>query len=201
MKIRIVLFDAVGVLFPLNTAVGDDLAARFNLSEKQLQQMWEGFYPEYSVGELTTEAFLNTFANTYHLPRREVTEEIFVESFLKALTPMIGMENVLARLSNTGVTLAMLSDTTPMFAQSRRELVFSHYFDHIFLSFEIGYKKPDPRAFNVVTEYYRVPPEEVFFIDDSQKNVDAAKKLGMDAVKFINAKELTQYLERTGLLT
>jgi len=65
MSIKVVLFDAVGVLFPLNTVVGDDLAARFHLSEEQLQSMWKGFYQDYTVGKLTTGQFLDVFAKTY----------------------------------------------------------------------------------------------------------------------------------------
>lgn len=195
------LFDAVGVLFPLNTVVGDDLAARFHLSEEQLQSMWKGFYQDYTVGKLTTGQFLDVFAKTYRLPRYKVTEEVFTTSFKRALTPMPGMKKILAELDKTNVTLAMLSDTTPMFAHARREWLFSHYFDQVFLSFEIGHKKPAREAFRAVIEYYDVGPEEIFFIDDTQHNVDAARQYGLQAVLFEDAERLRQDLRQTGLLS
>ena len=198
--IKIVLFDAVGVLFPANTVVGDDLTARFNLSTDALGNMWNGFYRDYMVGEMTTQEFLDRFAATYGIPRTQVTEEIFTESFLRALAPMPGMENILKALKETSKTIAMLSDTTEMFAQARREWVFSEYFDHIFLSFEIGYKKPDRQAFEAVMKYYAAAPEEIFFIDDNQGNVDAARQLGLGATTFINAQSLTTDLRRSGIL-
>ena len=200
MKIKIVLFDAVGVLFPANTVVGDDLAARFNLSEEELSLMWKGFYQEYVLGKLTTSEFLDTFAATYHIPREQVTEEVFTESFLRALSPIPGMEDVLRKLNDTGPTVAMLSDTAEMFAQARRTSLFSEYFDHIFLSFEIGYKKPDPRAFQAVIDYYQVKPEEIFFVDDLQVNIDAAKQLGMNGAVFNDAEALAKKLSSSGMI-
>ncbi len=200
MKIKIVLFDAVGVLFPANTVVGDDLARSFNLSTDQLSMMWKGFYGDYTTGKLTTDGFLDKFAATYNLPRQEVTQEVFTAGFQKALSPMPGMEDMLTKLQTTGVTIAMLSDTAEMFADSRRSWVFGKYFDHIFLSFEIGYRKPDPHAFQVVLDYYKAQPYEVLFIDDSQANVDAAKQCGMNAILFTDAHTVTKMLEQHTIL-
>lgn len=193
-NVKIVLFDAVGVLFPKNTVVGDDLAAQFNLSEAQLARMWKGFYPEYATGKLTTEQFLETFASTYNIPHEQVTTDVFTRSFLRALTPMPGMAAILRALQNTTITLAMLSDTSEMFADARRKWLFSEYFDHIFLSFEIGYRKPDARAFQAVLDYYHVTPAEVFFIDDNTENITAAQQLGMQTLHFENAEQLMREL-------
>jgi len=200
MSIKIILFDAVGVLFPVNTVVGDDLGKRFHLTEEQLAKMWKGFYPDYAVGKLSTDEFLDTFAATYNLPRQEVTKEVFTESFQKALSPMPGMNDILAGLQKSEATLAMLSDTSEMFADARRSWLFSEYFDHIFLSFEIGYKKPDIHAFQAVTDYYKIRPDEVFFIDDNLGNVKAATKYGMTATAFTDAKALIKKLEDIGIL-
>ncbi len=200
MTTKIVLFDAVGVLFPANTVVGDDLAQRFNLTTDQLAIMWKGFYSDYTVGKLTTDEFLDKFAETYNLPQQDVTREVFTESFRRALAPMPGMEDVLIKLRDSGVTIAMLSDTAEMFADARRSWLFSEYFDKIFLSFEIGYKKPDVHAFQAVTDHYKVQPDEVFFIDDTPGNIDAAKTYGMDAVVFTDADTLLKTLQEYNLL-
>lgn len=200
MKFKIVLFDAVGVLFPANTVVGDDLARRFNLSTDELLKMWKGIYPEYTVGKLTTAEFLDTFAQTFNIPRSDVTEEVFTESFKKSLSPMPGMEDILKKLSATDIKMAMLSDTAEMFADARRNWLFSEYFDHIFMSFEIGYKKPDPHAYQAVLDYYKVQPEEIFFIDDLAGNIDAAKQLGLDGATFTNSEQLARELQQAGIL-
>jgi len=198
--IKLVLFDAVGVLFPLNKVVGDDLSAAFNLSETQLKHMWDELYPDYTIGKLSTEQFLDRFAEIYNLPREKVTESVFLESFLRALTPMPGMQELLQKLHKAGVRMAMLSDTTPMFAYVRRNWIFSEFFDHIFLSFEIGHKKPDKAAFQAVIDHYQLQPNEFFFVDDNEQNVVAAQHLGLQAVQFTTAETLAQKLAQVQVL-
>jgi putative hydrolase of the HAD superfamily len=68
------------------------------------------------------------------------------------------------------------------------------------MSFEIGYKKPDIHAFQAVTNYYKVQPEDVFFIDDRQANVDAACKYGMTGAIFTDAETLVKTFEKVGIL-
>jgi HAD superfamily hydrolase (TIGR01509 family) len=65
------------------------------------------------------------------------------------------------------------------------------------LSFEIGYKKPDIHAFQTVTNYYKVRPEEVLFIDD---NPEAATRYGMSGAVFTGAETLAKILEEAGIL-
>jgi HAD superfamily hydrolase (TIGR01509 family) len=108
---------------------------------------------------------------------------------------------LLQKLKNADTTIALLSDTSEMFAEARRNWVFSEYFDHIFLSFEIGFKKPDVRAFQTVTDYYNVRPDEVFFIDDNPENVIAAQKLGIQSVQFKNAETLIVALQNIHILS
>lgn len=200
MPIKVVLFDAAGVLFPVNRVVGAALAQHFSLTEEQLLPMWQNLYIRYGAGELTTDEFLRAFAAMYNLPSTKDIQRIFTESFVRSLTPMPGMGDVLEQLRKTDVTIAMLSDTSELFAHARRKSPFSKYFDKIFLSFEIGYRKPDPRAYQVVTDHYKVDPTEVFFVDDNYRNTDAALALGMQVNTFTNAKDLTAALKAAGIL-
>ena len=44
--------------------------------------------------------------------------------------------------------------------------------------------KPDPEIYLRLCKRYSLKPEECVFIDDTQKNVDAAQKLGMKGIHF-----------------
>jgi HAD superfamily hydrolase (TIGR01509 family) len=46
------------------------------------------------------------------------------------------------------------------------------------ISCEIGYEKPDPRAFQFLLEELDLPPNLCTFIDDKKENVEAARALG-----------------------
>ena len=54
-------------------------------------------------------------------------------------------------------------------------------FEKAYYSHLIGYRKPDVEAFHFVINDSRVDPAETLFIDDTQPNIDAAKKTGLQA--------------------
>ncbi|HTE57155.1 MAG TPA: HAD family phosphatase [Verrucomicrobiae bacterium] len=202
MKTSLVLFDAAGVLFPANKVVGETVQKEFGLSEEELSEFWHnGLYHELTVGRITTEDLLKAFAKTYNLPQEKVTKELFVGAFTKSLSPMPGIRDLIERLKKTGVKLALLSDTTEMYADIRHELGYYEPFEKLFFSYDIGFRKPDPQAYQAVIDHYGVPASEIFFIDDIAKNVEAAKNQGMRAVVFTGTPQLEKDLAAAGILS
>ena len=61
---------------------------------------------------------------------------------------------------------------------------FDDAFDHMVISAEAGFAKPDPRIYQLAMEKLGVLPEESIFVDDVQKNIDAANNLGMKGILF-----------------
>ena len=55
----------------------------------------------------------------------------------------------------------------------------SHYFEKLYLSYEIGYTKPDKRIYQFVLDDASLDPTETLFVDDGLANVEAGKELGM----------------------
>lgn len=194
MEIKVVLFDAAGVLFPANKVVGKELGKTFNLSPDELSDMWSGMYKDLSTGVLSTQDFLKLFAERYNIPLKRVSADSFTSSFEHALEPMPGIENILKTLSEN-ITLAILSDTAEMFMNARMKLSYFSYFEKQFLSFEIGALKPDPKTYQAVLDYYDIKPEQIFFTDDRIVNVEGAKKVEIDAELFTNVTTLTEQLQ------
>ncbi len=56
--------------------------------------------------------------------------------------------------------------------------------DDLVISAEVGMAKPDPRIFTLALERLGVRPDEAIFVDDFQRNIDAAHAVGMYAVHF-----------------
>jgi len=62
------------------------------------------------------------------------------------------------------------------------ELGLDHLFDDIVVSAEVGMAKPRPEIFRLAADRLGLPPEACVFVDDWDKNVDAARAVGMQAV-------------------
>ena len=67
-------------------------------------------------------------------------------------------------------------------------------FEKAYYSHLIGYRKPDVEAFHFVINDSRVDPAETLFIDDTQPNIDAAKKTGLQAALVSPQKDLVKVL-------
>ena len=60
--------------------------------------------------------------------------------------------------------------------------------------------KPDGRVFELLLDRFGLAPETTLFIDDSAKNVEAARAAGMQAIEFESPAGLRRRLEDAGLL-
>jgi len=65
------------------------------------------------------------------------------------------------------------------------------FFNQTYASNKIGCAKPDPDFFRLILEAEASQPNNTFFTDDRIENVQAAKALGINAVLFTGAKELS----------
>ena len=60
----------------------------------------------------------------------------------------------------------------------------SRYFDGTLISADVKIIKPQPEIYALLFQTFALKPEECFFIDDSNYNVDAAQLCGMSAALF-----------------
>lgn len=115
----------------------------------------------------------------------EVTDKQIDKAFCDFLVgiPTYRLEQLRQLKKQYGIY--MLSNTNPIMWHSRIAEEFRQegmeredYFDGIVTSFEARSIKPDAKIFHTVVENLGIKPEETLFLDDSQKNLDAASALG-----------------------
>ncbi len=76
------------------------------------------------------------------------------------------------------------------------EQQLQHLFDEIVISGEVGHAKPDAEFFEIALNKFRVNPDEVIFIDDQQRNIDAANILGIVGICYKNIQQLRTEMEQ-----
>lgn len=57
-------------------------------------------------------------------------------------------------------------------------------FSGVVFSAPLKTAKPDPAIYQYLFRTYSLKPEECFFIDDLEQNIEAGKSLGMDGIIF-----------------
>ncbi len=94
----------------------------------------------------------------------------------------------------------LLSNTNDMhvnFLKPRYD--FWPLFDHLILSYQIGYIKPEPEIFLEALHRCQAEPKECLFVDDIARYVEAAQSLGLTALQFTSESQLRLDLKALGI--
>lgn len=84
-------------------------------------------------------------------------------------------------LKHQNVEVCLLSNALPNLANTATGLTRKQ---NIFVSYELGLLKPDIKIYQQVLQKLNALPEEVIFVDDKLKNVEAAKSIGINGIVF-----------------
>ncbi|WP_406873806.1 HAD family phosphatase [Aminobacter sp. P9b] len=103
-------------------------------------------------------------------------------------------------LVDAGHDVTMLTNwASDTFREARGRFPFLERPRGVTVSGDVGLIKPDRRIYDLHVASFGLDPKAALFIDDSQKNVNAAIEAGWQAVLFTNAKTLEADLERLGI--
>lgn len=109
--------------------------------------------------------------------------------------------DVLRELRGLGVSLYALTNFSPdKFEWTRKQFGWFDWFGGIVVSGEERLVKPDPRIYQLLLDRYRLDAGDVVYVDDVAVNVDAARAVGMAAVRFTDPARLRADLSGFGLL-
>ena len=72
----------------------------------------------------------------------------------------------------------------------KKWLEFCELFDKMYLSHELGLRKPDIEIFEYILNEQKLIAEEVFFIDDSPQHIVSAKKTGIHCHYLLDNEEV-----------
>jgi HAD superfamily hydrolase (TIGR01509 family) len=201
MPIRFAYFDMGNVLLAFSHERAAEQMAQVAGITPQLA--WrivfeEGLQWAYERGEINRGEFLHRFCLAAEVqPDRDALDHASSAIF----EPIPEILPVLRRLRAAGVPLGVLSNTSPSHWRyvTDRFGFLSELFCRHALSYELGNMKPDPDVFRQAEEMAGVPPGEIFFTDDREENVTAARLQGWDAEIFRSPRELATALECRGI--
>jgi 2-haloacid dehalogenase len=111
-----------------------------------------------------------------------------------------GTVEVLRAVRETGLPCYALTnmeaETYPL---RLRRFPFLRWFDGTVVSGQEGVAKPDPAIFTRLLDRFGLMAKTTLMIDDTQENLYAASKLGMQTIQFRSSRELRTQLESAGL--
>jgi putative hydrolase of the HAD superfamily len=184
MEIDAIVLDLGGVILPLDRGRAE--AAFRALREEGFDEAYagvkeDGLLDRLETGHASPEDFLARFRDWL------AAEDEAILTAWDAILDPVPIANLATLEAMAGsFPLYLLSNTNALhmawvdqhLANDHALPAFGELFEHRFLSYEMGLRKPDPGIFDAVTQALMLDPDRVLFLDDDPHNIAAAKAHG-----------------------
>lgn len=198
--IDVVVFDLGGVLIDWNPRylyrkLFDDDAAMERFLAEVCSPEWN---ERQDAGRPWSEAVAE-------LTSRHPDQASMIVAYYQRWPEMLGSDipetvELLKELKEQGLRLYALTNWShETFPIARSRFSFLDCFEGIVVSGEERLIKPDPAIFHRLLTRYDLAPQRAVYVDDSPRNVSAAARIGLHALRFVDARQLRQDLIALGL--
>jgi len=195
-KYSVIVFDLGNVLvnFDYNIAVKKFDKIEPNLGKKFLEHHKNNYHihREFEKGMISENEFIKTVLSGVN---HKMDSATFSKIYSDIFTPNNEVISLLPALKKK-FKLILLSNTDLLHKKYGWEnYQFLSQFDHLVLSFEVGSVKPEEKIYKAVEKLSKVSPQKHLYIDDIIEYVEAAKRIGWDAIQFLNYTQLLEELK------
>jgi glucose-1-phosphatase len=194
-----IIFDLGNVLVAVDEGrAADRLAARTGKTRQQIDDYARStpYTTELALGKLTKKQFFRTVAKDLAF---DGTYDEFASIWAEIFTPIEPMI-ALAESLKKRVPRLVLSNTNVIHMDYILErFPFLHDFDAHILSHEVGLLKPDIAIYEHTLKKYGLTASRTVFIDDLTANVEAARRVGLQALQFQDAGQVREVLTKLGV--
>ena len=130
-----------------------------------------------------------------------VSEDRFKQVFIEVIGDLFDVTIPLLTALKPHYVLALLSNTSPdHWLHCRDKLGLGGFFDHAFVSYELGAMKPDKRIYEQVLAQLNVDPQIIWFFDDREVNVAAASEAGIHAIHSFGGDRLLHDMRKLNFI-
>lgn len=206
---KTVVFDFGAVLFrwqPVELlqqvlpALAPDAGAARTLAARIFDVLEPGSeWARFDLGQVEAEELAPRLAQRLGVAAQDMQR--LIASIPPHMEPLRDSVALLRRLKSQGHRAFYLSNMPGSFADhlTRAHDVVPQFADGIF-SARVGLAKPDPAIFELARERFGLVPAQTVFLDDHPKNIEAALRLGWQAVLFETAAQAEAELQASGWL-
>lgn len=201
------LFDFGGVLTDLNAT---NVLASFDALGIDIRPYLGGYkqsgaFSLLERGLVSVPEFCERMRN--ELGKPNVTDEDFVRAWKSYLDGVPEERLKMLLKIRRHYSVSLLSNINSIHWSLAEDVFFRYnglgvndFFDKIFLSFRLGYEKPDPEIYRLVIEGIGVNPADILFFDDSEDNCEAARRMGMQSLLAEPGSGWFKYFDEDGKL-
>jgi putative hydrolase of the HAD superfamily len=201
VKIKAVILDYGDVLSYSPTAEEwGRMASLFHVDPAGFRPLWDRNRLHYDRGDFSLETYWSKLAADAGMKlepeQLKKLSQWDVEMWGHVNPTMVEW---LKQMRSSGVKTGLLSNMpVDMIRYVRQQFRWLDHFDHQTFSAEVKLIKPDPAIYRHSLESLRVSASEALFVDDRETNIQGARAVGMQAIRFESTAQLREDLEKLG---
>lgn len=184
--IKNIILDFGGVLIPIDESKTWDAFESLGAHEDLALQT--DIFKQYEIGKISSNQFLKKLQPFFF---RKIFLNDIAEAWNALLSPLPEESTLFLRRLKQDYRLFLLSNTNALHISAIKHTAgpfnysrFTHQFEKIYLSHQMGQRKPNTEIFETVLNENNLLPEETFYVDDSKQHIDSAEKLGIKTWHF-----------------
>lgn len=191
MAIKCILFDADGVIIKNSKIFSAQYEKKYNLPTGEMLPFFEGEFQNCIIGKADLKEILKIWLPKWNWEK--TTDEFIDFWFEMGNNPDEKMLEIVKKLREKGIKCYLATNQEKYRTQyMRKNMKFEKLFDFVFSSAEIAYKKPEKEFYECILNNLKekgIKAEETLFFDDSEKNINEAKKLWINGFFYKNFEE------------
>ena len=182
--VQALLFDLGGVVIDIDfDRVFARWAAHAQCDSAAIRKRFaqDAPYQRHERGEIDAAAYFASLRRTLGIA---ISDAQFADGWNEVFVGEVPGAAALLRRAGEKMPLYAFTNSNPTHQHvwSRRFSSMLGMFRRVFVSSDLGKRKPEPEAFHAVAAAIGVPPERILFFDDSLENVEGARASGLRAV-------------------
>ena len=183
--VKNVVFDLGNVLLNFNS---DKIIADHVQDDELHQQISANIFESeewilLDRGTITAKEATKRFIR--RMPENEKLIKEIMENWKQYLTPINENVEVLNNLAQKSINLYALSNFhKEAFEEVYEKYDFFNHFHGLIISYREKTVKPEKEIYEKLITRFNLKPETTLFIDDSQRNIEAAQKMGFKTIYF-----------------
>ncbi|MDD3797377.1 MAG: HAD family phosphatase [Lachnospiraceae bacterium] len=198
-RIKNLIFDVGDVLIQYRWK---DMLMDCGLSEPDAARIGRELFDDpdrlwsvFDLGTMTEDEVIAEFCRKYPEDAEIISWFIHHGEYMHVPRPAVW--KLVYQLKSQGYGIYLLSNYPERLFKKHTEYAdFMNDIDGLMVSYMIHKAKPDAAIYEALFQKYDLKPSECMFFDDRAENVQAAKELGMSAVRVMSQEGLLEDLRR-----
>ena len=195
--IKAIIFDMGGVVLKTRGIEdeGGYIAKNLKVNVKGFIEAEKKYEHDAQRGKMSMDEFLRRIANDLGI-RKSLLSRVWKGMCSRIFIPYRDVLKAIDKMEENGYKVALITNTVPYDSSYLRKKGLYDQFEHVILSHNTGYRKPEKQIYQMMLKKLGVKGNECIYIDDREKNLPTAKKLGMKTIHFKSPRQFYRALRR-----